>query len=205
MRVKICGITNLEDALLCQKLGADALGFVFHRKSPRYIRAAEAAEITGKLSVFLTRVGVFVNTNPDIIDEISEQAGLTAVQLHGEESPEMVEKINKPVIKSFRVKPGFDFSQLARYKKQTILLDAYSDHIYGGTGSVFDWQLIPDQLRAQIILAGGISTDNIERIYNEINPAAVDLSSSLESSVGKKDAEKVKLFFSKIHHLKQRL
>jgi phosphoribosylanthranilate isomerase len=203
MRVKICGITSLEDALLCQNYGADALGFIFYQKSPRYITPLDVAEISEKLSVFLTKVGVFVNESPDFINTIAERARLTAVQLHGEEPPEILDQIDKPVIKTFRVKHGFDFSTLSQFEKYTLLLDTYSDREYGGTGSAFDWDIIPKDLRSKIILAGGISSENIEEVYKEISPAAVDLASSLESFPGKKDPFKVKKFFSKIQRLRQ--
>jgi len=201
MRVKICGITNVEDAHLCQSCGADALGFIFHRKSPRYITISRAAEICAQLSVFICKVGVFVNESPDFINEAARNAGLTAVQLHGEEPPEIAGQIDRPVIKAFRINSAFDFSRLQLFEKTSILLDSYSDQVYGGSGSVFNWDLIPARLRSRVILAGGISSENIERIFKEINPAGVDLSSSLEISPGRKDPQKVKDFFSTLQHL----
>ena len=202
LRVKICGITNLEDALLCESEGADALGFIFYKKSKRYIEPDLAKEIINYLSPFIMKVGVFVNESVDFINETAAELNLNAVQLHGEESPELVSKITFPVIKSFRINNGFDFSILKKYSDNFLLLDTYSDAEYGGTGKTFNWKLIPHELKNKIILAGGISADNIEEIFFNIKPAAVDLSSSLESEPGKKDKEKVKEFFKKINYLK---
>ncbi len=201
MQVKICGITNIEDALLCQKYGANALGFIFYPESKRFIPPERAADIIKQLSIFTIRVGVFVNEETEHINDMAEAVGLSAVQLHGEETPEMLEKIRYPLIKSFRVKTGFDFSQISSYKKYTILLDTYAEAEHGGTGTAFDWRIIPADLRSKIILAGGVSSENIEKIYDEVNPAAVDLSSSLEISPGKKDPSKLKTFFSKFNQL----
>ena len=202
MKIKICGITNSDDALFCESNGADALGFIFFRKSKRYIKPELAKNIITRLSPFTMKVGVFVNESVDFINETAAELNLNAVQLHGEESPELVSKITFPVIKSFRINNGFDFSILKKYSDNFLLLDTYSDAEYGGTGKTFNWKLIPHELKNKIILAGGISVDNIEEIFFNIKPAAVDLSSSLESEPGKKDKEKVKEFFKKINYLK---
>jgi len=202
MQVKICGITNVEDALLSQELGANALGFIFYPKSKRFIPPERAANIIRKLSIFTYKVGVFVNENSEYINDMAGAIGLSAVQVHGEGSPQMLEKINYPIIKSFRVNQGFDFSQLLPYDKYTILLDTYSDKEMGGTGITFNWQIIPKEIRSKIILAGGVSADNIEKIYKEINPLAIDLSSSVETSPGKKDPTKLETFFSKLNILR---
>lgn len=202
MRVKICGITNFADALLCCELGADALGFIFYEKSKRFIGISKAAEIIERLPSFVVKVGVFVNQKPFIINTIAKEIGLNAVQLHGNEPQYYVKKIFLPVIKSFRVKNNFDFSLLNNYKKCSFLLDTFSDETFGGTGETFDWNLIPNELRNKIILAGGVSSNNIEQIFHEIKPHAVDLSSSLESSPGRKDAIKLKEFFNKVNTLR---
>jgi phosphoribosylanthranilate isomerase len=198
MQVKICGITNLEDALLSQDLGAHALGFIFYPRSQRFIPPEQAANIIKQLSIFTHKVGVFVNEIPEYINDMAGAIGLSAVQVHGEETPQLLEKINYPIIKSFRVNPEFDFSELLPYNKYTILLDTYSEKEIGGTGTVFNWQIIPKEIRSEIILAGGVSSENIEQIYQEINPLAVDLSSSVESSPGIKDPKKLLHFFKKI-------
>ena len=202
MRVKICGITNIEDAQICTEYGADALGFIFHPDSKRFIAPAAAKEIISKLPLFLTKVGVFVNVKPDYVNSIANEIGLTAVQLHGDESIEYTMRVELPVIKSFRVDDNFDYSQLMQFSEHSILLDTYSKGHYGGTGSTFEWNAIPSELRNRIILAGGIAEENIEEIYNEIRPQAVDLSSSLEDTPGKKDHQKVISFFNLINQLR---
>ncbi len=204
MKVKVCGITNVEDALICEACGADALGFIFYRKSKRYIKPETAKEIIKSLSLFTLKVGVFVNEPAAVVNRIAAELKLTAVQLSGNEQPEEIERIFSPVIKAFRINNDFNFSSIEGYKNSTCLLDAFSLEDYGGTGKKFDWDLIPVNLRNKIILAGGISVGNIEIICKEIKPAAVDLSSSLEKEPGKKDKEKVLKFFEKFNLLRIR-
>lgn len=199
MKVKICGITNLSDALLCEKLGANALGFIFHPKSKRYIESDKAKRIIKKLSPFTLKIGVFVNQSAKEINKISSITGLSAVQLHGDEKINFIEKINMPVIKAFRVSENFNFISLAKYKNLLWLLDSYSTNEYGGTGKKFDWDKIPISLRKNVVLAGGISAENIEYIAKIIKPYAVDVSSSLEKRPGKKDENKLQEFFNKIN------
>jgi phosphoribosylanthranilate isomerase len=198
MRVKVCGITNTDDAAICTELGADALGFIFYPRSKRYIEPAKAKEIIQKLPLFINKVGVFVNADLQYVNDIAADTGLTAVQLHGEEDSKYAEEIKLPVIKSFRVNRDFDFNLLKQFNKAVILLDTLSNSAYGGTGEVFHWEIIPEYIRKSIILAGGISTENIEKVYSEINPQAVDLSSSLEEKPGKKDHNKVRNFFNEL-------
>ncbi len=202
MRVKICGITNIEDAFLAQQLGTDAIGFIFYNKSKRYVSPEIAESILKSLSPFIMKIGVFVNESFEEINNISAKVKLNAVQLHGEESPEVIEKINLPVIKSFRIKNKFDFSILNKYKDVSFLLDSFSKDEYGGTGKTFKWELIPDIYKNKIILSGGISIDNIEEVIRKINPAAIDVSSSLEEFPGKKDHQKLKHFFEKVNSLR---
>ena len=183
-------------------LGAHALGFIFYPISKRFIPPERAADIIRKLSVFTYKVGVFVDEEAGYINDMAEAVGLSAVQVHGEETPQMLEKINLPVIKSFRVDPEFDFSQLTPFRRHTILLDTYSEKELGGTGITFDWQIIPEEMRSEIILAGGVSSENIKKIYREVNPLAVDLSSSVEITPGKKDPAKLESFFARINNLR---
>ena len=196
MKVKICGITNIEDALLCEKLGADALGFIFYDKSKRYIQPNSAVDIIKMLSPFTLKVGVFVNDIPENINAISKLAGLNIVQLHGDEIPKQMAEINLPIIKAFRVNDDFDFDILNDYKNCYFLFDTYSISEYGGTGKSFNWNIIPKHLEGKIILSGGISFSNIQRIINEVNPYVVDLSSSVEEYPGKKSEIKLKKFFN---------
>ncbi len=202
MKVKVCGITNLEDAKLCSRLGADALGFIFYEKSQRNICYSKTKEIIRQLPSFIVKVGVFVDQGVAEINTIAQKIGLNAVQLYGNVTQSVINEINLPVIKCFRIKNDYDFLLLNNYTNCSFMLDTYSDKALGGTGELFDWKIIPMELRDKIILAGGISNNNIEYLFNNINPAAVDLSSSLESSPGKKDTIKLKEFFYKINKLR---
>jgi phosphoribosylanthranilate isomerase len=202
MKVKICGITNLKDALLCQSFGADALGFIFYKKSKRYVLPEVVSEITEELSPFIMKVGVFVNESTEVINKLALELKLNCIQLHGDEFPEDIEKINLPVIKSFRISEDFEFSILGKYKNASYLLDSYSNSLYGGSGNKFNWDLIPKEIQNKVILAGGISHENIADVFKNINPAAVDLSSSLETEPGLKDEKKVKIFFEKFNALR---
>lgn len=201
MKVKICGITNLEDALLCESLGADALGFIFYKGSKRFIEPGKASQIISKLSPFTFRVGVFVNEDHHSVNKIATECKLDIVQLHGEENKNYCEKINSRVVKSFRISDDFDFSILEDFIPYNILLDSFSHTEYGGTGKKFSWERIPEVYRSKIILSGGISSQNLEEVF-KINPAAIDVSSSLESSPGKKDKYKVKDFFINLNQLR---
>ena len=202
MKVKICGITNFDDAILCSNAGADALGFIFYEKSERYIKPEDAAGIISELPAFFTKVGVFLNEDPGRINEIAKFSGLNLIQLHGEEDKQYIEKIILPVIKAFRVKEGFEFGLLNDYKHCHWLLDTYSSNEYGGTGKTFNWSSIPTAIRNKIILAGGIGINNIREVFSRVKPAAVDLSSSLEVYPGKKDKEKVTDFMNLVKELR---
>jgi len=203
MKIKICGITNLADALLCESCGADAIGFIFYVGSKRQIMPDEAAEIVRHLNPLTIKVGVFVDENPVLINQLIKDVGLNMVQLHGGETPEDISLINVPVIKAFRVNDNFDFSVLNHYSNSYLLLDSYDKEELGGTGKAFNWQMIPEQLKSKIILAGGINSDNIDFIFRQIKPQAIDVSSSLEEYPGKKDKQKVIQFFKKIKSFKE--
>ncbi len=203
MKIKICGITNTEDALVAESFGANAVGFIFYKKSKRYITPEQAEHIIRALSLFTTKVGVFVNETFEIINKISNQTGINVVQLHGNENPDIMKSISLPIIKAFRVDNNFDYNKLNQFQEYSILLDAYSENDYGGTGNKFNWGEIPFEIKNKIILAGGLSSENIEFIYNNINPAAVDLSSSLELRPGRKDKKKMEKFFNKVNLLRR--
>jgi phosphoribosylanthranilate isomerase len=203
MKIKICGITNLEDAKLSYDLGAHAIGFVFYENSKRYIRPEKAKEIISKLSPFIFKVGVFVNTSAKEINSIAKEIKLNLIQLHGDETPEILTDVDLPVIKAFRVEDNFDYSILSKYKKCSFILDAFNENEYGGTGQRFNWRKIPSELKGKIILAGGISENNVEQIYKEVNPYAIDVSSSIEIVPGKKDHKKLKTLFQKIYELRK--
>ncbi len=199
-KVKICGITNLEDALLSAKFGADALGFNFYRKSPRYISPEKAREIIKQLPPKVLKVGVFVNEGLEEICKTAEIAKLDAIQLHGEETPEFAvelkAKTNLEIIKAFRVSENFKPEVVLQYAVDAVLLDAFSPKEHGGTGETFDWEIAK---RVQVIfpkmyLAGGLSVENIEQATENARPYAVDTCSSLEKIKGKKDFQKLKRF-----------
>ncbi|KUO59614.1 hypothetical protein APF79_05580 [bacterium BRH_c32] len=281
MKVKICGITNIEDALYCVECGADALGFMLYKGSKRYIDIFTAQNILKEVSPFTMKIGVFVNEKPRIVNLIAEELGLNAVQLHGDETPQVTDDINFPIIKAFRTNKNFDFANVERFQGITPMFDSDPASVvmnksfglnekelkagrygegsrdtgvrkggkrslsselessrtlssklsvgssrknisnsdvkgskkgsgsneikgnnFGGTGKTFDWNIIPEEYRRYSIIAGGIGINNIERLIKEINPAAIDLSSSLESHPGKKDHLKVKTFFEKLNEIK---
>lgn len=196
-KVKICGITNLEDALLSAKFGADALGFNFYEKSPRYIAPEKAREIIKQLPEKILKVGVFVNEDLDKIVEAASIAKLDALQLHGEETPEFVielkVKTNLEIIKAFRVSPDFAPEDVLKYEADAILLDAYSPKEHGGTGETFDREIAKkvQKIFPKMYLAGGVSRENIRTIIQNLKPFAVDSCSRIEAEKGKKN--KIKL------------
>lgn len=202
MKVKVCGITNIEDAWLCVENGADALGFVFYEQSKRYISPEIAKKIISELPPFIFSVGVFVNENHDKINSIAKGLKLNAVQLHGDESVKVISQINCQVIKAFRIHAAFKWEIINEYKCN-ILLDTFSKNEYGGLGKKFNWKLIPNELKSRIILSGGIDADSLPVIVNEIKPAAIDLSSSIENYLGKKDEKKVRAFFKILNKLRE--
>lgn len=195
VKVKICGITNIEDAIVAIDAGVDALGFVFYNKSPRYISKETAKYIIQKLPPFITSVGVFVNEKPDFIDQIRNFTNIDYVQLHGDESPEVCCQLSK-YIKVIRVRNITDLSVIERYKCSTFLLDTYTEDSYGGTGQIFNWDIALESKRfGKIILSGGLTPDNVAKAINYVKPFAVDVSSGVESNVkGKKDAFKIREF-----------
>jgi phosphoribosylanthranilate isomerase len=198
--VKICGITNLEDALLAARFGADALGFNFYERSPRYILPEKAREICAELPAEILKVGVFVNETPDKILEIAESVPLDAVQLHGDESADFVRKLKEnfsgETIKAFRVSESFQPEDVLKFNADAILLDAYSKQEYGGTGETFDWEMAKkvQAIFPKMYLAGGLSVENIKNAICNVRPFAVDSCSLLEKEKGLKDAEKLKDF-----------
>jgi len=199
-KVKICGITNLEDALWSAKFGADALGFNFYEYSSRYILPEAARDIIEQLPLKILKVGVFVNESLEKIIEKATIAKLDALQLHGEETPEFASYLraetNLEIIKAFRVSSEFKPEDVLKYDVDAILLDAYSPKEYGGTGEVFDWEMAKKvrKIFPKMYLAGGLSVKNIEDAISIINPFAVDACSCLEKEKGRKDFDKVRLF-----------
>ena len=199
--VKICGIRRSEDAFLAENLGASAIGFAFYHKSERYIEPADARKISDRLGPFIARIGVFVDEDPVTIRRIAESVPLTAVQLHGSETPDYCSRFRwTPVIKAFRVGADFDASELGRYSASAYLFDTLSRDAYGGTGQPFDWRLTRDShLYWRIILAGGLSPENIRDAIETVRPWAVDVSSGVEARPGVKDHDKMQRFFEELN------
>ncbi len=200
MRIKICGITGVEDALLAEDAGIWAIGFIFMKDTPRHITPETARGIAEKISEKTEKIGVFVNHSIDEVKEISGFAGITKIQLHGEETPEFCLKTadvtGKEVIKAFRIKKENDLGSVESYKNSVsyILLDTFSENQYGGTGRTFDWEIAKKahKYNLPLILAGGLNPGNIRAADNMVKPFALDISSGVEKSKGIKDPEKIR-------------
>ena len=197
MRVKFCGLTHEEDIARAVKLGVDALGFVFYAPSSRSVAPDHAAMLTSSVPAFVTRVGLFVNEQPAIIQNIFERTRLNLIQYHGDETPEFCDAVGLPFIKAFRVRPEIDIqTEMERYPNASgFLLDAYVKGQPGGTGERFDWGMIP-QSNAPIILAGGLSPDNAKDAIEQVAPWALDVSGGIETKPGRKDPDKMVRFMN---------
>jgi phosphoribosylanthranilate isomerase len=192
LRVKICGITNLEDALMAVELGADALGFIF-ADSPRRIDKEKAREIISKLPPFITTIGVFVNERREVVEEIANECGLDALQFHGEETPDYCRQFKRKVIKAFKIRTKEDLEGLRYYDVSAYLLDSPV------RGIPFDWDLLTGfHSDKPVILAGGLNPDNVSSALSKFVPYAVDVSSGVEEYPGKKDREKIEKFMEVI-------
>ena len=194
--VKICGITNRDDAETAVASGADALGFNFYPKSPRYTTEEKAIKICERLPDNIVKIGVFVNAGIKLLDKIASENFLSYFQFHGDESPNLCERYSGKVVKAFRINSSFDSALLEGYDTCSMFLfDTKVDGQYGGSGLTFDWKILSSLPRTHpFILAGGLNEDNVEGAIRIVKPYMVDVSSSVESSPGKKDPEKVKLF-----------
>jgi phosphoribosylanthranilate isomerase len=195
-RVKICGITRVEDAMAAVIAGADALGLVFYEGSPRSVSVAQAQAIVAAIPPFVSVVGLFVNAPTKKIESILSQVRLDILQYHGDETPKDCLQINLPYYKAIRVKADTNLIQYAVdfNSAKALLLDTYSELAVGGTGQTFDWKLIPENLPKPIILAGGLTVDNVGQAIKQVKPYAVDVSGGVEVSKGIKDAEKITAF-----------
>jgi len=196
VRSKICGITRVEDALVAADAGADAIGLVFYAKSPRAVSVQQARKIVAALPPFVTTVGLFVNASRCEINETLDAVPLDVLQFHGDESPADCEGYQIPWYKALRVKVGKDVGlQAGRYAgASAILLDTFVAGVPGGTGERFDWSLIPADLPKPLILAGGLTCQNVQQAIAEVHPFAVDVSGGVELSKGIKDADSVRGF-----------
>ncbi len=197
--VKICGITNLDDALFASEAGADALGFVFYKKSPRYVEPEKVRDIIKRLPPFVTTVGVFADQTEAEIKDIISETDIDIVQLHGEEPPEFCEGLNKRVIKAIRVRGMENLTEVKRYKACALLLDTYDRNLKGGTGRIFNWEIAREaKVFNKIIIAGGLTPENVVDAIKVAQPYAVDVSSGVEKQKGLKDHLKVKAFIYKV-------
>ncbi len=199
IKVKICGTTSLKDAFLAVESGADAIGFIFYKMSPRNISQKEAKEIILQLPPFIETVGVFVNETSDKINRIAEQCKLNSIQLHGEESPALCRRVKRKVIKAFRVKNADSLKSIASYDVSGFLLDSYNGGSKGGTGQVFDWNLaLRVKKQGPVILAGGLNPYNVYTAIHRVKPYGVDVCSGVEKSPGIKDHEKIREFIKSV-------
>ena len=201
-KIKICGITNKIDALAASGLGVDMLGFVFYKKSKRYVTPAMAEDIINELPPFIGRVGIFVDETREDVIRIAEDAGLDILQFHGNESPEYCASFRDKykVIKAFRMKT--DLKIVNDYDIDYYLFDAYKSNCVGGTGETFDWNILKDfEILKPFILSGGLDPDNVERAIREVAPYAVDVSSGVESAPGKKDGKLLKKFVANVRKI----
>jgi phosphoribosylanthranilate isomerase len=205
--VKICGITNLEDALAAVAAGADQLGFNFYKPSPRYIAPQDARAIVDRLPETVFKVGVFVNEeSPAVVRNVAKEAGIEALQLHGDESPEYCRELASGnfVIKTFAVSGSFDMERAEAYEVPAIMLDTRDPNLRGGTGRVFDWSVAREARPSipRLYLAGGLSPENVAEAVMTVEPYAVDACSSLECEPGRKSHERMRAFVSAVRSVK---
>src|SRR5258705_543689 len=199
VRVKLCGVTRLEDALLGIELGVAAVGFNFVEGSPRRVTPEQAAEVCAGLPPFVTRVGVFADESPGVVEAAVRKAGLTCVQLHGDETPEACRSIPIAWYKAHRVGADFAPESVRSYASTTCLLDTRVDGMRGGTGETFDWDVARlTSAYARVILAGGLTPSNIQEAIAAARPYAVDVNSGVESAPGKKDRALLTAFMSRV-------
>ena len=198
--IKVCGITNMDDAHFVAGNGVSAIGFIFHEKSPRYIDPKLAFDIIASINEDITFVGVFVDKSLNFVNSISREIGLDFVQLHGDENPEYCDKVNLPVIKVFKIGDFFNVKILNDYDVHAFLFDTYDKNLDGGTGRRFDWSLISRlNLECPIILSGGLNEMNVNDAIKVVMPNAVDINSGIEKQPGIKHRGKISSLFKKIN------
>lgn len=205
IKVKICGITNLEDALNSVKAGCNALGFVFYRKSPRYITPEKASRIIKHIPAHILKIGVFVNAEEKTIKRIAKLCSLNILQFHGKESIKFCNKFKDyKIIKAFRVKDKVDPRKIIKYKTFAYLFDTFVKSKAGGTGKNFNWKLVRhiDGLTRPVFLSGGLTANNVKKAMEVVQPDWVDVSSSVEIKLGKKDSNKVRQFIEIVRKAK---
>lgn len=204
-RVKICGITNIEDALAAVHAGADALGFVFYESSPRNINIASAKAILAELPPFVSSVGLFVNASDDFLKAVLQQVPLDMLQFHGDETEAECRRWNRPYIKAIRMKDGIDLAAQCHtyHSSRGILLDTFVAGTPGGTGQAFNWEKVPQSLGKPVVLAGGLDPSNVAAAIHQVQPWAVDVSGGVEASKGKKDHALIKAFITGVHSVSE--
>jgi phosphoribosylanthranilate isomerase len=201
-RVKICGITNLDDAMTAVECGADAIGFVFWVNSPRFIEPQKAKRIVSKIPPFVTTVGVFVNEPVEGINRLIQSVGFGCVQLHGEETPGACMGLNAKVIKAVRVSGEKDLEGLDSYHVSAFILDTFRKDVQGGTGETFDWDIaVKAKKLGAVILSGGLTPENVVDAIRHVRPYGVDVSSGVEKNPGEKDPEKVRKFIELVRSI----
>lgn len=200
VRSKICGITRVEDALLAAEAGADAIGLVFYAKSPRAVDVRRAREIVAALPPFVTTVGLFVDMPRGELNGILDAVPLDLLQFHGDETPADCAGYQRSYIKALRVRPGEDIAaRCAGYPQAAgILLDTFVPGVPGGTGEAFDWSQVPENPGCPIVLAGGLTPDNVAEAIRQVRPWAVDVSGGVEAGKGIKDAARVRAFLAAV-------
>jgi len=201
-RVKICGITRVEDGLAAARLGAHAIGLVFYAGSPRAVTIERAREIIDALPPFVTPVGLFVNAEAVAVSSTLKKVPLQLLQFHGDDTPEFCSSFCMPYLRAVRVRPGTDLLQYARdfHAAKALLLDAFVEGVQGGTGAVFDWSLIPGELPLPVVLSGGLNDGNVTEAVRRVRPWAVDVSSGVESAKGIKDVQKMEAFMNGVRN-----
>lgn len=199
LKVKICGITSLEDAIAAVEAGADALGFVFHRESPRRVAPDIVRQIVAQLPPLVLPVGVFVNEDAKVVRDVMDQCALALAQIHGDESPSYCREVGRPVLRAIRLRDRAGLADMAGYQEQAcvrgFVVDAYSEQAFGGTGERVDWALAAEAARtSRVLLAGGLTPENVQEAVIRVRPYGVDVSSGVEARPGMKDRAKVMAF-----------
>ena len=201
-RIKICGITRLEDSRAAVLHGADAIGLVFYRPSPRCVSIARARDIARQTPPFVATVAVFVNPLREEVEEVISECGTTLLQFHGDEAPDFCASFSRPCVKATRIRPGLDLIKyLSPYMDaKAWVLDAFHEDLWGGTGGAFDWSAVPGKMAKLVILSGGLTADNVSGAIRQVRPYAADVSTRVEMSKGAKDAAKIAAFIGAVKH-----
>ena len=202
IRIKICGITSVADALVAAEAGADAIGLVFYAASPRAVGIEQARAIAASVGPFVTVTGLFVNADRAFVDNVLAQVPLHLLQFHGDESREYAEQFQRPYMKAIRMRPGLDVAAAigAYPSASAVLLDAYRPGIPGGTGECFDWARVPQESMLPVVLAGGLTAENVASAIQATRIYGVDVSGGVESAPGKKDRQKIEQFIDQARH-----